>query len=116
MKHNHSPLLLIILLFAGIACFPSGASAAPVHLLDFTGITITDNLGVPTTEFGPGNVVNIEAAFTLSPAGHCMAARHCYWHELVGRTSAEIPLWPKGGLQGSVGYNHSNNSNRPDAG
>ena len=69
MKHKHSSLLLILLLFAGIACFPSGASAAPMHLLDFIGITITDNLGVPATEFGPGNVVNIEAAFTLTRPG-----------------------------------------------
>jgi len=96
MKHKHSSLLLIILLFAGIACFPSGASAAPMHLLDFTGITITNNLGVPTTEFGPGNVVNIEAAFTLTRPGIA------WLRGIVTGTnwSAELPLRLRVGLKG----------------
>ena len=96
MKRNHSILLLINILCAALTCFPSRASAAPVHLLEFTGITLTDSRGVPTTEFGPGNVVHIEAAFSLSRAGIAWLRG-----TVTGTNwSAELPLSVRVGLKG----------------
>ncbi len=96
MKRNHSILLLINILCAALTCFPSKASAAPVHLLEFTGITLTDNLGVPTTEFGPANVVNIEASFTLARPGIAWLRGTV----AGGNWAAELPLSVRVGLKG----------------
>jgi hypothetical protein len=69
MKRNYSTLLLISILCAVVACFPSGASAEPVHLLDLTGISLTDAAGNTASDFASGNAVNIEASFTLTRPG-----------------------------------------------
>jgi hypothetical protein len=52
-----------------VLCSVTAQGALCAEAFDFTGITLTDNLGVPTTEFGPGNVVRIEAAYSLSRPG-----------------------------------------------
>jgi hypothetical protein len=54
---------------ATLVCLIACRTGLCIELLDFTGIAITDNLGVPATEFGPGNIVKIEASFTLSRPG-----------------------------------------------
>ncbi len=37
-----------------------------MHLLDFTGVSLTDAAGNPASDFAPGNIMNIEAFFTLT--------------------------------------------------
>jgi len=96
MKNRYPTLFLLSIFAAGITCLPAEGSAEPVRLLDFTGITITDNLGVPATEFAPGNVVNIEASFTLTRPGIAWLRGTV----AGGNWSAELPLKFRVGLKG----------------
>lgn len=69
MKRSSSTLLFICIFWAFLACFVSEAVADSVHLLDFSGISLTDAAGNPANDFAPGNAVTIEAAFTLTRPG-----------------------------------------------
>jgi hypothetical protein len=44
-------------------------TALTAEVLSFNDITITNNLGEPQTEFGPGNVIKIIASFSLERIG-----------------------------------------------
>ena len=77
-------------------CFPSGASAEPVHLLDLTGISLTDAAGNTASDFAPGNVVHIEAAYSLTRPGVAWLRG-----TVTGRNwSAELALRVRVGLKG----------------
>ncbi|MCX5902566.1 MAG: hypothetical protein NTV89_03655, partial [Proteobacteria bacterium] len=81
---------------ATLLCFISSGDGLCIEVLDFTGITITDNMGVPATEFGPGNIVKIEAAYSLSRAGIAWLRG-----TVIGTNwSAELPLRVRVGLKG----------------
>jgi hypothetical protein len=96
MKRTCSTLLFISILCSSFACFASGAGAEPVHLLDFTGISLTNAAGNPASDFAPGTVVNIEASFTLTRAGIAWLRG-----TVTGENwSAELPLKFRVGFKG----------------
>jgi hypothetical protein len=96
MKSRYSTLFLLSIFIAGITCVPTAGSAEPVHLLDLTGISLTDAAGNPANDFAPGNAVNIEAAFTLTRTGIAWLRGTV----TGGNWSAKLPLKFRVGLKG----------------
>ena len=96
MKSRYSTLFLLSIFIAGITCLPSPGSAEPVHLLDLTGISLTDEAGTPATDFSPGQRMKIEAAFTLARPGSAWLRG-----TVAGENwSAALPLKFRFGLKG----------------
>jgi hypothetical protein len=60
---------ILIILLAVMQCLIFSKSALSVEVLSFNNIAITNNLGEPHTEFGPGNIIKIIASFSLERIG-----------------------------------------------
>jgi hypothetical protein len=58
-----------IILLTVLQCLVFSKTALSVEVLSFNEITITNNLGEPQTEFAPGNIIKIIAAFSLERIG-----------------------------------------------
>jgi len=66
---RYKSTIINIILLTVLQCLIFSKTALTVEVLSFNDITITNNLGEPQTEFGPGNVIKIIASFSLERIG-----------------------------------------------